>query len=367
MTKKIPSFFLLIGIAIALLSTPSPADAATTTATTILTCDWKLQTTITSGGSYTTNNTKTGGCTQEDLNKCKNKCTGTQPEGEYNLGSYTEYVCCPRDAKEAISGITVDTPDFNLLPKLQIKIPGLQDFIKPSCKQISGTEMYCYVDWLGKYIVGIYEYGLAIGGILAAIVLMAGGVIWLVSAGDASRITQAKNLIGGSVIGLIILTGAYLILNQINPNLTTFKSLKIMVITPEISDETMTSYDWVFDPGIIKQVNDASPQLNALFNCMRQKITDKKIGRISSISDSKHIGKLADCNSKGCQSNECVHVCQSCHYGGGTQSGKSYAVDFGDEQNMAILEKAAKECDPNAYVLNEENHVHISVSECPKK
>jgi hypothetical protein len=52
--------------------------------------------------------------------------------------------------------------------------------------------------------------------------LMAGGAIWLVSAGDASRVTQAKELIIGSIVGIIILFTSYIILIQINPDLTKF-------------------------------------------------------------------------------------------------------------------------------------------------
>src|SRR5665811_1012152 len=58
---------------------------------------------------------------------------------------------------------------------------------------------------LGEYIVGIYDYSFAIAGILAAIVLMGGGVLWLVSGGNQSKVSKAKDIIGGSLIGLGIL------------------------------------------------------------------------------------------------------------------------------------------------------------------
>ena len=84
--------------------------------------------------------------------------------------------------------------------------------------------------WIGEYITGIYNYGVNIAGILAAIMLMAGGLLWLVSGGDAGRITQAKELIIGSVTGLIILAGSYIILIQIDPNLVKFAPLNIGTI-----------------------------------------------------------------------------------------------------------------------------------------
>lgn len=80
---------------------------------------------------------------------------------------------------------------------------------------------------LAKYVVSIYNYGLAIAGILATIVLMGGGVIWLTSGGEAGKISQAKDLIGGSIIGIIILVCAWVILNTVNTDLTEPKSINI--------------------------------------------------------------------------------------------------------------------------------------------
>lgn len=85
-------------------------------------------------------------------------------------------------------------------------------------------------DLLARYISAIYEYGLGVVAILAAIVLMAGGVLWLSSAGNDTRISQAKEMITGSVIGLVILAGSWIILNTINPDLLKFKSIELQVI-----------------------------------------------------------------------------------------------------------------------------------------
>jgi hypothetical protein len=89
--------------------------------------------------------------------------------------------------------------------------------------------------WIGEYITGIYNYGLSVAGILAAIMLMAGGLLWLVSGGDAGRITQAKELIVGSITGLIILAASFIILVQINPNLVKFNPLSIGTISSDIT------------------------------------------------------------------------------------------------------------------------------------
>jgi len=123
---------------------------------------------------------------------------------------------------------------------------------------------------------------------------------------------------------------------------------------------------WSFDPGIEKQTGDASASLNSLLACMKQKLP-AGAGRISSISDSNYIGSPSSCYFSGdaCKSLNppCVHSCTSCHYGRGKDDNKSYAVDFGDEENKALIVTAATEC--GGKPLDEGNHIHVSASECP--
>jgi len=75
---------------------------------------------------------------------------------------------------------------------------------------------------IARYVKAIYDYGISIGAILATVVLMAAGVIWLTSSGSQEKIGQAKNMISGSIIGLILLLGSYTILNTVNPELVDF-------------------------------------------------------------------------------------------------------------------------------------------------
>lgn len=84
--------------------------------------------------------------------------------------------------------------------------------------------------YIATYVKAFYNYGLGIAGILAAIVLMGGGVIWLTSGGSESRVGQAKELIFGSITGLAILVGAWVLLNTINPDLVNFKPSSVLPI-----------------------------------------------------------------------------------------------------------------------------------------
>lgn len=104
----------------------------------------------------------------------------------------------------------------------QIPIPGLTGRTNVAT-EVDGKMQS---DLLARYIKAIYDYGLAVTGILATIVLMGAGVIWLTSGGNESKITQAKDLIAGSLTGMAILFSAWMILNTVNPEL-----LKLRAIT----------------------------------------------------------------------------------------------------------------------------------------
>ncbi|MFA7662509.1 MAG: transglycosylase SLT domain-containing protein [Patescibacteria group bacterium] len=108
---------------------------------------------------------------------------------------------------------------------------------------------------------------------------------------------------------------------------------------------------------------DASPALISFLNCVKDQLKDTPaVGRITSIGDSRHNGELELC--AGACAARCTHTCGSCHYGGKTNpicKGKSYAVDFGDEENHSKLAAAAKTCDKNSWAYLEGDHTHISI------
>jgi hypothetical protein len=78
---------------------------------------------------------------------------------------------------------------------------------------------------IAKYIQAIYNYAIGIVGILAAVVLMFGGVRWMMAGGSPDKIGDAKAWIGASISGLILALASYMILNTINPDLVSFKEI----------------------------------------------------------------------------------------------------------------------------------------------
>ena len=94
----------------------------------------------------------------------------------------------------------------------QITIPGSEIFKKGVPFEIPAATMHILVRDLYKFFEGLY-------GIAAVIVMMAGGYLWLFSAGNAGRVTQAKEYLAGAVLGLTLSLGSFMILNVINPDL----------------------------------------------------------------------------------------------------------------------------------------------------
>lgn len=111
----------------------------------------------------------------------------------------------------------------------EVLIPGME-------KNASGTAAETIkVDGGGeairKYISNFYKFAIGLTGILATIMFAIGGLIWLTSGGSATQVGKAKQLILGSLTGLVLALCSYMILNTINPNIVNLhwgKSIKAL-------------------------------------------------------------------------------------------------------------------------------------------
>jgi len=65
----------------------------------------------------------------------------------------------------------------------------------------------------------ILNWAIGIGGVIALGVIVYGGILYTASAGNSSVKGEAKEWIKAAVYGLLLLIGAYLILNTINPTI----------------------------------------------------------------------------------------------------------------------------------------------------
>ena len=65
----------------------------------------------------------------------------------------------------------------------------------------------------------LYYWGLGIGGLLAFIRLIISGIQWGTSAGNVNSVKNARDAITSTIFGLVLLLGAWLLLNTINPQI----------------------------------------------------------------------------------------------------------------------------------------------------
>lgn len=131
-------------------------------------------------------------------------------------------------------------------PKLNIPFGNLDEALKsPTVETIDGTK-YLVIPWLALYIGELYKYALGIVTLIAVLMIMVGGIVWLTAGGNQERVANAKKYISGSLIGLALALFSYTILRTINPALIKFESLKIQQVglvetERETSDNTLCS------------------------------------------------------------------------------------------------------------------------------
>jgi len=78
-----------------------------------------------------------------------------------------------------------------------------------------------------EFIVYFFNLMVAVGGLIAVVIVIMAGIEWMTSDGNPSKIESAKDKIKNTLLGVAVLMGCYVILNIINPTLTTVKINKL--------------------------------------------------------------------------------------------------------------------------------------------
>jgi len=200
--------------------------------------------------------------------------------------------CCCSNVDSSISGSNVNSsmPSWTI-PNVKISIPGLAKFEDPKCTG-SGENRTCEIDWIGKYMSAIFKYAIGVVGIIATVVLMIGGLVWLTSGGNQTRVGEAKAWIGASLTGLIIALTSYIILYQVNPDLVKFRPIIIGVVS-EIEGDNNSK---IITPNDINSLNIASGPIADVVKSMIGKFTYDQGKRLTSADGTTYI----DCSSFAC-------------------------------------------------------------------
>lgn len=92
---------------------------------------------------------------------------------------------------------------------------------------------------LPKYIIAIYNVGLAVVTLSAVLMISIGGFMYLTSAGNTSSMGTAKGIIFDALIGLVIAFSSWVLLNVINPDLVnvSINGLSATPVSPGVARE----------------------------------------------------------------------------------------------------------------------------------
>jgi hypothetical protein len=153
----------------------------------------------------------------------------------------------------AVAHSTLATDTINFTP--EISIPGSNFLAGQTTAVGASTSLIC------DYIIAIYKYAIAIIGIFAVVAIAFGGAIWILSAGNSSRITEGKSWVTGGLLGLALALGSFIILATINSQLVTcqidtLQSLQNQVLpqaTPVYTSDSLKA-------GTVTAVLDSSGQ-----------------------------------------------------------------------------------------------------------
>ena len=112
----------------------------------------------------------------------------------------------------------------------------------------------------------IYQYALGIAGTLAVVMIVYGGVKYVVTGGNGAAQKDAMDIIKSAVWGIVLLGGAFLILNTVNPTLTILKNpglTPVTIVAPPTTSGGPASgpYDPVVDPASTKNSDTHIAQL----------------------------------------------------------------------------------------------------------
>lgn len=172
------------------------------------------------------------GTDEQKTEECTKKCR--EVADAYNQASLKDELKKVEFAPSVVTGLNIiqqckasqkfakeiEQKTNAVIPKLEVEIPGVV-FSPP--KRSGYILQFAY---LSDYISGVYKYLLAISAIIAIVMIMIGGLEWLVG-GPVGKLDKAKKRIKNAVIGLLLLFGTVMIVSVVNPQLLTLGTLNL--------------------------------------------------------------------------------------------------------------------------------------------
>ena len=149
-------------------------------------------------------------------------------------------------------------------------------------------------------IINFYQFALMIGGLLAFVIIVFAAIKHTVSADNPSGQSDSKDMIKQALLGLLLLVGAYLVLNTINPKLTDLR-------LPELEKIPKVKVTVINNPGALNNPCLAGSVCNAGLLCSSDDICYKPSG-CTTTSDCPYLS-LQQCIGGVCK--EVLNTCDA--------------------------------------------------------
>lgn len=165
---------------------------------------------------------------------CQNELKTNYQSSEFGFGSDGDaksYKCNQTHkafleaeaAKTATQPTSANKPVPIVPPQLNVPIPNLKftDAIV--------TDTTIKTSFLAEYINAIYKYMIGIGITIAIVMIMIGGLQYVLGAGSGN-VDKGKERIKNGIVGLILLWSVFLILHTVNPQLVSLKMVELQTV-----------------------------------------------------------------------------------------------------------------------------------------
>src|SRR5688572_26177107 len=158
---------------------------------------------------------------------CPSTQTCRQPTG------LSQTVCADAEpTTETSSESTEEEPEeaafTPITPQLGVPIPGFT----PAEPTREGSIVR--VAFLAGYINAVYRYLTGIILVVAIVMCVYGGFLYLIGSAGVGDIKRGKQIITDAIMGMIITLAAYSLLNTVNPATTQLKTLELGYVAGEI-------------------------------------------------------------------------------------------------------------------------------------
>jgi len=155
-------------------------------------------------------------CSTSEQCRVGSGCVDTGSRGKTCVGGAT----APSTGSSGSPGAAPEAPFTPITPELGVPIPGVT-LSAPT--QDAGNVS---VPFLIEYINGVYRYLVGIVLVVAVVMVVYGGFRYLVGAG-VGGVERGKEIIRDAIAGMLLILGAYVILQTVNPATTSFNALSL--------------------------------------------------------------------------------------------------------------------------------------------